>query len=79
MKIAKVLLVVSIIIVLVCNGYLIYQNNQQKTAVEALQTKVVDLQKKVKSIGSDIYDINYEVQNTSSKVRSVCDSLENCY
>jgi|GEM_PF-6642338 hypothetical protein len=75
----KVLLAIAVIVLLVSNGYQIYQNNQVKIQVANLQvseqTNAASTQKVIKKTDKDVQHTDGDVNSTDDDVETVCTDL----
>jgi uncharacterized protein YlxW (UPF0749 family) len=78
MKLSKILIIVSISLLLISNGFLVYQSIHQNRTINDLQTKTVNLETEVNTANKAIKAVNVNVNNTDTDVQNVCQALTQC-
>lgn len=72
MKLSRILLALVVIALLASNGFLVYQNNRNKSRIEKLQTNVTSLQKSVKSVNANVDNADSDIQSVGDHVTTIC-------
>jgi len=63
MNLSKMLLVLTIVVLLISNGVLIYQNNLNKNKIDKLQVEITKTQKVLKVVNSNVDSVNSNISD----------------